>query len=108
MRDTAHCTRRPAKLTFDDAEVSGSCHGPGAAAGAAVMTAADAAGGEINAGASVGLGDGEGNGSTCAASCTDDHNRPYHGCDASACAAADADATGVGDSVTYGTCPGNT
>ena len=74
------------------------------------MTGADAAGGEISAGASVGLGDGDGlGGATFAAPSTDDHNRPYHGCDASACAAAaDADATGVGDNVTYGTCPGNT
>ena len=71
------------------------------------MTGADAAGGEIRAGANVGEGDANGFGATLAAPSTDDHNRPYHGCDASACAAAaDADATGVGDSVTYGTCPG--
>ena len=80
--------------------------GPAGTTGAAVITGADAAGGETSAGANVALGDGFG--ATCAAPSTDDHNRPYHGCDTSACAAADADAAGVGDSVTYGTCPGKT
>ena len=135
MGNGTNSTRRATELPFDDSEVtrgrlvgvrnSGGRHGPtkpadavapGAAfgsvvrTGAAVMTGADAAGGEINAGANVGLGDGDGfGGATCAASCTDDHSRPYHGWDASAAAAAaDADATGVGDNVTYGTCPGNT
>ena len=101
MNDTTHSTRRPADLSFDDGEVSRRCHGPGAVTGAGVMTGADAGGGETSAGANVGLGVGFGVGTTCAATCTDDHNRPYHGCDASACAAAaDTDATGVGDSVT--------
>jgi hypothetical protein len=116
MRDGAHRTRPPAELAFDDGEVNGGRHGPtkptapadavaafgpALTTGAAVSTGADAAGGEISAGAKVGLGDGEGFGATCAAPCTDDHKRPYHGCDASDCAAADADAaTGVGDNVT--------
>jgi hypothetical protein len=113
MNHAAHSARRAAELPFDDSEVGRGGHGPGAAfgpaaTGAAVRTGADAAGGETSAGANVALGDGDGFGATCAAPSTDDHNRPYHGCDTSACAAADADATGVGDSVTYGTCPGKT
>ncbi|HEY5456762.1 MAG TPA: hypothetical protein VIJ96_14960, partial [Acidothermaceae bacterium] len=122
MNDTAHSTRRPTELPFDDSEVVGgrftgarhrrAGHGPrnpaapvdaavGAALGLAVttgvITGADAAGGETRAGANVGLGVGFGVTGTFAATCTDDHKRPYHGCDASACAAAaDADATGVG------------
>ena len=93
-----------------DVAALGAAFGPAGTTGAPVMTGADAAGGEISALAKVGLGVGDGfGGGTCAATCTDDHSRPYQGCDASACAAAaDADATGVGDSVTYGTCPGNT
>ena len=96
MSNGKHRTRRPAELPFDDREICRRRHGLG------VRTGADAAGGEISAGANVGLGDGEGTGcGTCAAPCTDDHNRPYHGCDARACAAAaDADAAGVGDNVT--------
>ena len=107
MDNGTNSTRRSTELPFDDSEIGRSRHGPGAAIGAAVTTGAaertgaDAAGGEISAGANVGLGDGDGFGATCAASCTDDHTRPYHGCDASAsAAAADAEATGVGDNVT--------
>lgn len=102
MGNAAYSTRRPAKLAFDNRKVDRGRgrHGPAVTPGDAAMTGADAAGGDTRAGANVGLGDGDGFGATCAATCTDDHNRPYHGCDARACAAADADAAGVGDKVT--------
>lgn len=54
--------------------------------------------------ASAGVGDGFGLAcSSTEAPCTDDHNRPYHGADAHAAAAALADVVGTGDNVTYGT-----